>query len=194
MMKETVVVKNRLFEKDVAHILDCFVVEYYDGPKELVNLANNILFLWWDYVENGELWLYFKVSDSKFLHEYLANKIGIKDLANISRIALCERVYERYGVIEIFKWLNDEEKHKYVPNNVFLERNFLAEIRNAFDSHVALKVVDFERAKETDRYVYSTKLKKDKPISLFKETHEFKVKKDGGYLFKQLEYVYLGVA
>ena len=194
MMKETIILQNRLFEKGNATILECFVLEYYDGPKEMVNLTNNILFLWHDYTEDSELWFYFKVNDYRFLHRYLSNKIGIKDLSGISRIALCDRTYERYGIIEIFKWLADEEKDEYIPNNVFLGRDFLTEIKDRFDIHNTLKLFDSDKSSKVDTYAFSTKLEKNKSISLFKEICEFHFEEDRNSRFAQLEYIYPRVA
>lgn len=194
MMKETVVLQNRLLEKGIANILECFVLEYYDGPKEMVNLINNILFLWHNYTEDGELWLCFKVNDFRFLYRYLANKIGIKNLADVSRVALCNRTYERYGILEIFKWLNKEERDKYVPNNVFLGRNFLAEIKDQFETQIILKRFHFDSSGRMDSYAFFTRLKKDKPISRFKEVYEFHLEEDRNRQFEQLEYIYHGVA
>jgi len=112
-------------------ITEAYILSYYDGIKEEVDIQNRTVFLWYDYSEEiqGEYWLKIKANSEQILLDYLSNRIGIRDLINDSKLTLCTRMYERYSELnhknrlEAFDNIN-------LPENEYLGYNLLRKLKS----------------------------------------------------------------
>ena len=86
-----------------------YILEYYNGIKEEVNIEENILLLWQDEENNKELWYLIKPKKHTLI-KYLSNQIGILTLAKSSDIYLVERYFDNYNII------NYDEKNNKIDN------------------------------------------------------------------------------
>jgi len=107
-----------------------FVLSYYDGIKEVVDIENSTLYLWYDYAPNvdGEYWLKIKSNTEKHIIDYLENIIGIKDLIDNSKINLCTRLYEKYFKLNIAD-MAELNEDIILPENVRLGYNFMKKLK-----------------------------------------------------------------
>lgn len=107
-----------------------FVLSYYDGIKEEVDIENSTVCLWYEYALDidGEYWLRIKANTKEILFDYLKNLIGIRDLINNSEVTLCERLYEKYFELKIVDMLE-----LVYPENVRLGYNFLNKLERCFN-------------------------------------------------------------
>jgi len=118
--QEFILINNR--------VLPCFVIEYYDGPKELVCLGENILLLWRKYEKDSEVWLKADVKNKKILCDYLKNRIGILTLLQNSSLFLCRHSYEKESYFEVIRKVKYQEIEKEFPENITLGYNFLKKL------------------------------------------------------------------
>lgn len=156
---ETIIINSML--------VPVYVLTYYDGIKEEVDLENHTIFLWYDERENLELWLRIKPHSPKTLSAYLSNKIGIMDLINSSDINLYRRSFDNYKEFYRCKDLDNLEGIEF-PENVRLGQDFISilnagrTIRTTFvsqgDSALSINGVDF-------RQIYNASLVQTKVTS-----------------------------
>lgn len=106
---------------------DFYILCYYEGIKEEVNLEQNYLLVWYDYKKNGELWFLIKTNQN-LLNNYLSNKLPLLDLikSKSSKIYLYERNYANYDKLgnglDITLYL---DKYNLPDSDAYLGRNFL---------------------------------------------------------------------
>lgn len=123
MISSETIAINSIFE-------NVFIISYYDGIKEEVNIKNKTLFLWYDYTPDfeGEYWLKIEANTEQLLSDYLSNKIGVKDLIDNSSIYLCIRAYDKY-----FEFIQKEKLQNFdninLPENVYLGYDFLSKLK-----------------------------------------------------------------
>lgn len=104
-----------------------YILCYYEGIKEEVNLEQNYLLVWYDYKKNGELWFLIKTNQN-LLDNYLSNKLPLLNLikSESSKIYLYERNYASYDKLgkgsDITLYL---DKHNLPDSDAYLGRNFL---------------------------------------------------------------------
>ncbi len=123
MISSETIIVNSKFEK-------VFVLSYYDGIKEEVDLESKTIYLWYDYSSDifGEYWLEIVPNAEQIFIDYLSNQIGIKELIDNSIIFICTRLYEKYSEIKrIQKVENFEEIN--LPENEWLGYDFLSKFR-----------------------------------------------------------------
>lgn len=143
---ETIIINSML--------VPVYILTYYDGIKEEVDLENHAVFLWYDERENLELWLRAKPHSPNTLLAYLSNKIGIMDLINSSDVNLYKRFFDNYKEFCRYKDLDDLEGIEF-PENVRLGQDFISilnasrTIRTTFisqgDSGLSINGVDFRQ-------------------------------------------------
>lgn len=123
MISSESIVINSIFE-------NVFILSYYDGIKEEVDIKNKTIFLWYDYAPDiqGEYWLKIEANTEQSLFDYLGNKIGIRGLVNNSTIFLCVRLYNKY-----FEFIQKEKLKRFgninLPENVYLGYDFLSKLK-----------------------------------------------------------------
>ena len=102
-----------------------YILCYYEGIKEEVNLEQNYLLVWYDYKKNGELWFLIKTNQN-LLDNYLSNKLPLLNLIKSSKIYLYERNYANYDKLgngsDITLYL---DKYNLPDSDAYLGRNFL---------------------------------------------------------------------
>lgn len=124
-------------------IKEVFILSYYDGIKEEVDIQNRTVFLWYDYSEEiqGEYWLKIEANSEQILLDYLSNSIGIKDLINNSKLILCTRVYERYSELNHKNKLETFDNIN-LPENEYLGYNFLSKLKSGNVKKITYKDSD----------------------------------------------------
>ena len=134
-------------------LVSVYVLTYYDGIKEEVDIKNNTLFLWYDELDDFEIWLKIKSNTPATLIDYLRNKVGIIDVINSSSVELCKRSFDDYKRFLRYEDLDLEEIE--LPENECLGQDFIAilntkqTIRKTFvtqSSSLSLKSVDFKQS------------------------------------------------
>jgi len=134
-------------------LVSVYILTYYDGIKEEVDIHNNTLFLWYDELDDFEIWLKIKLNTPATLIDYLRNKIGVMDVINSSSVELCKRSFGDYKRFLKYEDLDLEEIE--FPENERLSQDFTAilntkqTIRKIFvtqSSSLSLKSVDFKQS------------------------------------------------
>jgi len=143
---ETIIINSML--------VPVYILTYYDGIKEGVDLENHAIFLWYDERENLELWLRVKPHSPNTLLAYLSNKIGIMDLINSSDVIPYRRSFDNYKEFCRYKDLDNLEEIEF-PENVRLGQDFISilnaarTIRTTFTSQddlvLSINDVDFRQ-------------------------------------------------
>ena len=98
-----------------------YLLCYYDGKKEEVNIDDGELLLFYEYKNDYELWYYIS-SSQEILKEYLEGKIGILTLMNKSKVYLVRRPYYNFDVIVEFYEVDLNELN-LPKNDIKFERN-----------------------------------------------------------------------
>lgn len=102
-----------------------YILCYYEGIKEEVNLDQNYLLVWYDYKKNGEFWFLIKANQEQ-LNNYLSNKLPLLNLIESSKVYLYERNYANYD-----KLVNGSDitlsldEYNLPDSDAYLGRNFL---------------------------------------------------------------------
>jgi len=133
-------------------LVSVYVLTYYDGVKEEVDIQNNTLFLWYDEFDDFEIWLKIKSNTPTTLIDYLRNKTGIMDVINSSSVELCKRSFDDYKRFLRYEDLDLEEIE--LPENDCLGQDFMTilnakqTIRKTFVAPTSLspKSVDFKQS------------------------------------------------
>lgn len=157
-------------------LVTLYVLTFYDGIKEEVDIKNNTIYLWHDEQENFETWLKIKSSSPERISAYLSNKIGIMDVINCSSVEMYKRSYDNYKELQKYLDSGDLDEIEF-PENEKLGQDFLSvihegqKIKTTFVSYeyssLGLKNVAFNQRYSAKMMVMKVASANDANIQLF---------------------------
>ena len=68
---------------------------YFNGPKIMIGKSKPYILVWHDDLDTAELWFLIKCKQELF-EDYIANKITLLDVMQVSNTELVERSFENY--------------------------------------------------------------------------------------------------
>jgi hypothetical protein len=99
---------------------------YYDGVKLQVDLRNNLILVWHNYMDEHEEWFLVK-TDRVSLNGYLSCEISLLDVFNTSEVYASKRTYENYDEVFDIEKITQSDRYEFPSREAYLSFDFTLE-------------------------------------------------------------------